>query len=324
MPTMRAAIATAEGVAFHDDVPRPVPGDNDVLVKVAVAGLNRADLGTAKTTAAAPFTILGQEWAGEVVEVGKNVKSVKKGETVMCFGRSGGYAEYAVADAGWVMPFKTSEIKMEQAGVLPLALMTAHDALKTRGALQSGQKVLVQGASSAVGIMTLQVARALGATVIAGTSRDETKYPRLTALGATLMLNSSKADWADTLLAATGGKGVDVVVDFVSGPTVNDSMKATNVLGRIVNVGRLGGGTAPFNFDLHAAKRITYTGVTFRTRSTEEISDIVTKMRAEIWKDVSSGKIALPIDKTFKLEQVGAAHALMNSNGQFGKIAITI
>ena len=324
MATMRAAIATAEGIAFHNDVTRPTPGDNEVLVKVAVAGVNRADLGTAKATAATPFTIVGQEWAGEVVEVGKNVKSVKKGESVMCFGRSGGYAEYAVTDASWVMPFKAGEIKMEQAGVLSLALMTAHDALKTRGALQPGQKVLVQGASSAVGIMTLQVARALGATVVAGTSRDETKYPRLTALGATLMLNSSKPDWADTLLKATDGKGVDVVVDFVSGPTVNDSMKATNVLGHIVNVGRLGGGTAPFNFDLHAAKRITYTGVTFRTRSTEEIGDIVTKMRADIWKDVSSGKIALPIDRAFKLEDVGAAHTLMNANGQFGKIAITI
>ena len=136
MPTMRAAIATAQGIAFHNDVPRPVPGDNEVLVKIAVAGVNRADLGAAKATASSPFTIVGQEWAGEVAEVGKNVKTIKKGETVMCFGRTGGYAEYAAVDAGWVMPFKTSEIKMEQAAVLPLALMTAHDALKTRGQLQ--------------------------------------------------------------------------------------------------------------------------------------------------------------------------------------------
>ena len=172
--------------------------------------------------------------------------------------------------------------------------------------------------------MTLQVARALGASVVAGTSRDESKFPRLTALGATMMLNSSKADWADTLLQATENKGVDVVVDFVSGTTVNDSMKASNVLARMVNVGRLGGGTANFNFDLHAAKRIAYTGVTFRTRSTEEISDIVTKMRAEIWPAVASGRLALPIDRAFKLEEAAAAHTLMNANGQFGKIAITL
>jgi len=324
MPTMRAAIATAEGIAFHDDVPRPVPGDHEVLVKVAAAGVNRADIGTAKATATSPFTIVGQEWAGEIVEMGKNVKGLKKGETVMCFGRSGGYAEYAVADAGWVMPFKTSDIKMEQAGVLPLALMTAHDALKTRGQLQSGQKVLVQGASSAVGIMTLQVARALGASVVAGTSRDESKYPRLTALGATLMLNSSKPDWADTLLKATDGKGVDVVVDFVSGPTVNDSMKATNVLGHIVNVGRLGGGTANFNFDLHAARRINYIGVTFRTRTIEEVREIFSEVRNDIWGAVESRKLQLPIDKVFSFAEIGKAFEHMEANKHLGKIVLSM
>lgn len=324
MPTMRAAIATAQGIAFHNDIPRPAPGDDDVLVKVAVAGVNRADLGNAKATATSPLLIVGQEWAGEVVEVGKNVKSLRKGETVMCFGRNGGYAEYAVTNAGWAMPFNPREIKMEQAGTLPLSLLTAHDALKTQAQLTPGKTVLVQGASSGVGIMTLQMARAMGASVIAGTSRDESKYPRLTALGATMMLNSSKPDWADQILKATNDKGVDVVIDFVSGPTLSDSLKACAVLARVVNVGRLGGATASFNCDMHAVKRITYTGVSFRTRNAAEISDIFTKVRAEVLKDVIAGRIALPIDRTFKLEEASAAHALMNANGQFGKIAITI
>ena len=242
----------------------------------------------------------------------------------MCFGRNGGYAEYAVTEAGWVMPYNKSEIKLEQAAVLPLALLTAHDALRTRGSLKSGEKVLVQGASSAVGMMVLRVAKFLGASMVAGTSRDPSKTPRLQALGATHMLNSSKPEWADDLLKATDGKGVDVVVDFVSGTTVVGSMKACNVLARMVNVGRLGGGTAEFNFDQHAAKRITYTGVTFRTRSTQEITDIVTKARAELWSEVRAGRMDLPIDKAFKLEEAAAAHALMNSNGQFGKIALVL
>ncbi len=324
MPTMRAGIATADGVAFHSDIPRPAPAAGQVLVRVSDAGLNHADLNSARLTANTPFTIVGQEWAGEIVEVGSGVTNVKAGDHVMCFGRNGGYAEYAVTEAGWVMRFNPRELKTEQAAVLPLALLTAHDALVTRGQLQSGQSVLVQGASSAVGMMTLQVARLKGASLVVGTSRDAEKYPKLQAMGATLMLNSSTPDWADKLLEATSNKGVDVVVDFVSGPTVNGSIKAMAVLGRMVNVGRLGGATAEFNFDQHAAKRINYIGVTFRTRTTEEISDIVTKVQADLAPAIRDGRLALPIDRTFKLEDAAAAHALMSSNGQFGKIVLSI
>lgn len=324
MATMRAGIATAQGIAIHSDVTRPTPAAGQVQVRVVAAGLNRADLGSARANADTPFTIVGQEWAGEVTEVGAGVTNVKKGDAVMCFGRSGGYAEYAVTEAGWVMPYNPKEIDIQQAAVLPLALLTANDALSTRGSLQAGNKVLVQGASSAVGMLTLQVARLKGASFVAGTSRDPSKYPKLQEMGATLMLNSSTPDWADSLIKATDGKGVDVVVDFVSGATVDGSMKACNVLARMVNVGRLGGGKAEFNFDQHAAKRITYTGVTFRTRSTAEINDIVAKAQADLMAAVRAKKLSLPIDRTFKLEDAAAAHALMNSNGQFGKIALTI
>ncbi len=322
--TMRAGIATAEGIAIHAGIPRPQPAAGQILVRVAAAGLNRADIGSAKATGQMPINVVGQEWAGEVTEVGQGVTGLKPGDAVMCFGRSGGYAEYAVTEAGWAMPYNKDEISLQQAAILPLALMTAHDALKTRGDLKSGQKVLVQGASSAVGMMVIQVAKVMGASMVAGTSRDPSKTPRLQALGATLMLNSNSPDWADMLLKATDNRGVNVVVDFVSGKTVNDSMKATDVLGRMVNVGRLGGGSAEFDFNLHAAKRITYTGVTFRSRSVAEISEIVTKARAELWSHVSSGGLALPIDRAFKLEEAGAAHALMNANGQFGKIVLTL
>ncbi len=324
MATMRAGIATAQGIAIHNDVQRPTPGAGQVQVRVIAAGLNRADLGSALATANSPFTIVGQEWAGEVTEVGQGVTNVKKGDAVMCFGRSGGYAEYAVTEAGWVMPYNPKEINIQQAAVLPLALLTANDALTARSSMKPGEKVLVQGASSAVGMMTLQVARFKGASLVAGTSRDPSKYSKLQEMGATLMLNSSTPDWADSLIKATDGKGVDVVVDFVSGPTVDGSMKACNVLARMVNVGRLGGGKAEFNFDQHAAKRITYTGVTFRTRSTAEINDIVSKAQADLLTGVREKKLSLPIDRTFKLEEAAAAHALMNSNGQFGKIMLTI
>lgn len=323
MPTMRAGIATAEGVAFHKDIPRPTPGAGQILVRVGAAGLNRADLGNQRTKEG-PVKVVGQEWAGEVVELGAGVTNVKKGDSVMCFGRNGGYAEYAVTEAVWAWPYNPKQIKIEQAAVLPLTLLTAHDALTTRGNLQKGQNVLVQGASSGVGIMALQVARFKGATNIVGTSRDASKYDRLKDLGATLMVNSSTPGWVNDVMNATDKKGCNVTVDMVSGNTVNDSVQATAILGHIVNVGRLGGNAAEFNFGAHAVRRINYVGVTFTTRSTAEIGDLVTRMVADIMPAVSEGRIAQPIDRVFKLEDAAQALAIMDKNGQFGKIALSI
>jgi NADPH2:quinone reductase len=323
MPTMRAGIATAEGIAFHKDIPRPTPGAGQILVRVAAAGLNRADLGNQRAKEG-PVKIVGQEWAGEVVEVGAGVNNVKKGDNVMCFGRGGGYAEYAVTEAIWAWPYNPKQIKVEQAAALPLTLLTAHDALTTRGNLQKGQNVLVQGASSGVGIMTLQVARFKGATNIVGTSRDSSKYDRLKELGATLMVNSSTPGWVDDVMKATDGKGCDVTVDMVSGSTVSDTMKAAAIQGRIVNVGRLGGGKAEFDFNTHAVRRINYVGVTFTTRSTQEIGDLVTRMVPDIMPAISAGRISQPIDRTFKLEDAAQALSIMDKNGQFGKIVLTL
>ena len=130
--------------------------------------------------------------------------------------------------------------------------------------------------------------------------------------------------WPDQVLEATGGKGVNLTVDMVSGPQVNQIMKATAVLGRIVNVGRLGGVKTEFDFDLHAMKRIDYIGVTFRTRSLDEVREIIRLMRADLWDAVTSGKLRLPVDKTFPLDQCVAAQAYMRANQHFGKIALVM
>lgn len=318
---MRAGIATEGGIALHD-MPRPTPTETEILVKVAAIGVDRADLGSSNAQPGAAPTIPGLEWAGEVVQVGRRVTTLKPGDWVMCSGQGGGYAEYAVTDAGRAWTFDPKEIEVDQAAALPLALLTCHDALKTQGELKPGGTVLVNGASSGVGLMMMQVAKVLGAAMIAGTSRDPMKQKELPRFGATLVLDSSKPDWADKLLAATDNKGVDVVTDMVSGATVNDSMRATAIHGRIVNVGRLGGGAASFNFDLHAARRITYTGVTFRTRSVEDVREIVVKMKADLWSAVREKRLTLPVNRSFKLAQAANAHATMAANAQFGKIVL--
>ena len=155
----------------------------------------------------------------------------------------------------------------ETAATLPIGLNTLHNALVTAGRLKEGEAVMVQGASSGVGIIGLQIAKFMGAGFVVGTSTNDERRARLKDFGADLAVNTKDADWPEQVLKATGGKGVNLTVDMLSGPVVSQTMKCTALLGRIVNIGRLAGMKAEFDFDLHARKRIDYIGVTFRTRT---------------------------------------------------------
>jgi NADPH2:quinone reductase len=157
-----------------------------------------------------------------------------------------------------------------------------------------------------------------------GTSTNAKRRERLRDFGADLAIDTTEATWADAVLKATDGKGVDLIVDQVSASVANENLRAAAVLGRIVNVGRLGGFKGEFDFDLHAMKRIDYIGVTFRTRSVAEVREINRAMRADLWDAVVSGKLRLPIDRTFPLGQVAAALAHMRANAHFGKIVLTV
>ena len=198
-----------------------------------------------------------------------------------------------------------------------------HNALMTNGALKPGQSVLIQGASSGVGLMALQIARLKGAKTVIGSSTNAERRGRLHEFGADLAIDSKDAGWVDEVLKATHGNGVDLIVDQISGPVANQNLQATKVLGRIVNVGRLGGTHGDFNFDLHAARRISYIGVTFRTRSVQEIRDIFDAVRADIWPAVEAGSLQLPIDKVYPFAEIGAAFDRMEANQHLGKIVVT-
>jgi NADPH2:quinone reductase len=237
---------------------------------------------------------------------------------------SGGYAQYAVTDWGRASPIPANNMSYEQAATLPIALQTMHNALVTAGRLKAGETVLIQGASSGVGLMGLQIAKLKGARFVMGTSTNEGRRALLKEFGADLAIDTTRPNWSEEVVAATGGKGVDLIVDQVSAGVANENMKAAAVLGRIVNVGRLGGFKGEFDFDLHALKRIDYIGVTFRTRSVEEVREIVQAMRDDLWPDVESGKLALPIDKTFPLDEAAAALQHMRANRHFGKIVLTV
>jgi NADPH2:quinone reductase len=322
---MKAAVVGASGVEIRE-VPKPTPGPTQVLVRVQASGLNRADLimasGRPHGAHGGAGAILGLEFAGEVVETGGQVTGIKAGDRVMCSGNAG-YAEYAVTDYGRVAKIPANNMTFTQAATLPIALQTMHNAVVTAGRLKKGESILIQGASSGVGIMGMQIAKFMGAALVIGSSTNEKRRARLKEFGADLAIDTKDPGWPDAVVKATDGKGVDLIVDQISAPVANGNLKAAKVLGRIVNVGRLGGFTGEFDFDLHAAKRIDYIGVTFRTRSVEEVREINRLMRADLWDAVEAGTLALPIDKTYPLEQAAAALAHMKANEHFGKIVLT-
>ena len=319
---MKAGVATENGLELRD-IPQPKPQPFQILVRVKAAGLNRADLAASRGSGGHGSVggTVGIDWAGEVVEVGSEVKGgFKPGDRVMCAG-SGGYAEYAVADWGRVVPMP-ADISFEDAATLPVALGTMHDALVTNGRLKRGESVLIQGASSGVGLMAMQIAKLLGAKIVIGTSTNAGRRARLKEFGADLAVDTSDPKWPDLVLEATGGAGVNLMIDQVSGALMNASMRATAVLGRIVNVGRLGGGKAEFDFDLHANRRIAYIGVTHRTRSVDELREETRAMWADLADAVKARKLSLPIDKTFPLAEAKAAQEYMRANKHFGKILL--
>ncbi len=323
---MKAAIQGDDGLTFAD-VARPVPGADDVLVRVRACALNRADLGMLAGrmhgTHGGAGTVLGLEWAGEVIECGANVTHVKPGDRVMGSGK-GAFAEYAVADRGRVSPLPQAAMSFEQATTLPIALQTMHDALVTNGRLQPGESVLIQGASSGVGLMALQIAKLMGAGFVIGTSTTAGRRSRLSEFGADLAIDSRDADWPAQARAATGERGVDLIVDQLAGSAANQNLAAAALRGRIVNVGRLAGTHAEFDFDLHALKRIHYIGVTFRTRTVDEVRRINELMLADLWPHLQAGTLALPIAQRFAFDQLGEAFACMKANQHFGKIVVTL
>lgn len=319
---MKAAVVGENALEIRD-VPQPKPKPNEILIKVRAIGMNRAELpgayGSGHTRVTG--TIPGIECSGEVVAVGAEVQGFKVGDRVMGSGQ-GTYAEYTVVDWGRTTPIPANNMSWEQAATLPSALGTMHDAIVTNAKLQPGESILIQGASSGVGIMGMQIAKLKGAKLVIGTSTNDARRAKLKERGADLAIDTRKANWSEEVLAATDGKGVNVIIDMVSGPVAIENMKAAAVLGRIVNVGRLGGGRGEFDFNLHANKRIAYIGVTHRTRSPAELHAEVRNMRADLWDAVTAGKLSIPIDRVFKLDDAEAAQAHMRTNQHFGKIVM--
>ncbi|WP_225625912.1 quinone oxidoreductase family protein [Streptomyces werraensis] len=307
-----------------DELPEPAPTANEILVRVRAAALNRVDLGMstggAHGTNGGIGTTLGLEWAGEVVEVGEHVDRWRVGDRVMANG-PGAFAEYAVTSASAVFSVPDA-LDWAQAAALPVGLQTMHDALVARGGFVSGQSVLIQGATSAMGIIGIQIARELGASVVIGTTTSEQKVARIRQFGADVALNSTRTAWVDRVLEVTDGTGVDVVLDLVAGELATDNLRATRIGGRIVNIGRVGGERVTFDLNLHSLRRITYVGTTFRTRTREEVAEVVREADKALGAAIAAGRVSIPVSATYPLAAAREALDAMANNTHLGKLVL--
>jgi len=301
------------------DIPRPSPQAGEVLVRVKAAGLNRGELAVRKALVSGEPQQSGIELAGEVASLGEGARRFKPGDRVMGHWR-GGQAEYAALDERLLVPIPR-RLSWIEAGAWLNVFTTAHDAIVTNAGLKKGESILVNAASSGIGVAALQIARFLGGKPVIGSSRSEAKLEKLKAYG---MEVGVRAGDAGSIRDATGKKGVDVLIDSVGGGTLQANLEAMAVLGRMVSVGRLGGNTGDIDLDLLAFKRVKLIGVTFRTRSKEERIACVRRCEEDLWQALADGKLHPVVHRTFRMDDIAAAHEAMERDEHVGKLVLEI
>ena len=308
------------------EAPMPQPGPGEILVRVRAAGVNRADLVRAKShfgsDKAPELAIAGMEVAGEVAACGAGAARFRPGDRIIAMA-SRSYAEYCTVHESIASPAPAG-LDWPEALACCTSYITAHNALVTAAKLRPGEAVLVQGAGSAAGIATVQLAAFLGAGVVAGTSGKPTKLERLRSIGLTHALPRNGEGVTDAELTATAPEGFHVIADNVGRGALGFNVRAAAVLGRIVSVGRLGGNHDMLDIDEVARKRISLIGVTFRTRSREEHAAVVRAYERDVLPAFASGALKPVVDKAFPLGEAMEAQAYMTEDRHFGKIVLTL
>lgn len=310
------------------DVPQPQPGAGELLVRVKATALNRADLAQRRGAYPRPVTggaqsaevIAGLEATGEVAALGSGVSGFAVGDRVMAM-CAGGYAEFVSIDHRLAVPVP-ERLSWEEAATIPVSYMTEHDALVSNAALQPGESVLINAASSGVGVAAIQLARLQGAGVIIGTSGVEHKLQTLQTLGMDHGINYHTHNVAETVLALTDKRGVDVIIDHVGASLLQDHLRCMALKGRLVSVGRLGGRSAELDLDLLALKRLRLIGVTFRTRTLDERIAITRRFAEDVLPALADGRLRPFIDRVFAFDEALEAQGYMESNVQCGKIVL--
>jgi putative PIG3 family NAD(P)H quinone oxidoreductase len=301
----------------------PVPGPDEILVKVAAAGVNRPDVAQRSGSYPPPpgaSDLPGLEIAGEVVAVGSEAKKHKIGDRVMSLVAGGGYAQYCIAQDAQAMTVPPA-LSMIEAGALAETLMTVWHNVFERGGLKAGETLLIHGGSSGIGTMAIQLAKAFGAKAIVTVGSQE-KADACLKLGADHAINYKTQDFVAEVKTITGGKGVELILDMVGGEYVDRNYDAAAVDGRIVQIALLGGGKATINVGKIMVKRLQHTGSTLRPRSNADKAAMVAAIEAKVMPLIRDGRIKPLMDSSFPLEKAADAHRRMETSEHIGKIVL--
>lgn len=305
--------------------PVPEPGHDEVLIKVAAAGINRPDVLQRMGEYAPPpgaSDIPGLEIAGMVVACGAGVTRYREGDKVCALVAGGGYAEYCVAPEAQCLDIPDG-YSMVQAAALPETFFTVWTNVFDRGRLQGGESLLVHGGASGIGTTAIQLARAFGARVFA-TASTEDKCRTIEELGAERGINYKTEDFVAVVKEVTGGKGVDVILDMVGGDYIQRNLSALAFEGRLVYIAFLGGSKATVNFAPVMLKRLTITGSTLRPQSVQAKAEIGERLREKVWPLLSAGTVKPIIDSVFPLADAAAAHRRIDDSAHIGKIVLQV
>ncbi|MDQ0139651.1 zinc-binding dehydrogenase [Cupriavidus necator] len=322
MKAVRVVPGPEGGKVEVQDIPVPVAAAGQVLVRVRAAGLNRGEINQAKELRSGNTITTGVEFAGEIAEVGEGVSGWRKGDRVMGHGR-GCQAEYVVADPMALIPVPDG-LSWIDAAAFPNVFITAHDALVTNGRLVAGESVLVNGASGGVAMAAIQIASLMGARPVIASSRSAAKLDKISQFGVDVGIDASHDDQVEAVMQATGNKGVDIIIDTVGGPVFEANMKSLAVKGRLVNIARLGSATAQIDLSMLWLKRLQLIGVTFRTRTEAERLECIQACARDLLPFLRAGRVRLPIDRTFAMTDIDAAHAYMKQDQHVGKIVLLV
>jgi NADPH2:quinone reductase len=322
---MKAAVINEygdEGVLTYQDMPDPAIGADEVLIRVRAASINRGDFGRRAGFFQAGQTplIIGWDIAGDVVEAGANVTSLRPGQRVVSQVMGGGYAELAAAPANATVPMPDA-ISYEEAASLPVAWLTAWIALLDTAALKPGETALIQSVSSGVGMAGVQIAKHIGgAGLVFTTAGSGDKCRRGLELGADYAINYSEGDFLAEVVAKTNGRGVDVALDMIGGETFAKTQQALAEGGRLVSVGRAGGGAPEVDEELAARKHQTITTgwLVFTIIPREELSADL----AKIMDAIAARKLNALVDRVFPLSEAAEAHRYVAGRNQFGKVLL--
>jgi NADPH2:quinone reductase len=306
---------------------RPVlqPGNEEVLVRVAAAGVNRPDVMQRQGRYPPPpgaSDLPGLEIAGEIVALGPKVAALKIGDKVTALLPGGGYAEYAIAAAPLCLPVPGG-ISMVEAAAIPETFFTVWTNLFERGRCKPGDTVLVHGGTSGIGTTAIQLAAAWGARVFATAGSDE-KARACERLGAIRGINYRTEDFVEVIRAQTEGKGVDVTLDMVAGTYVARNLEIAALEGRVVMISLLGGSRAEINMSMILTKRLTLTGSTLRSRTVAQKAEVAEAVRKNVWPLLAAGRVRPVIHATFPLAEAAEAHRLMETSNHIGKIVLTV